>query len=636
MSHPGSHTAFIPSIEGMRALAVIVVLLFHLEALGLEGGFLGVDLFFVISGFIITRNILSDLRTSEFSLAGFYLRRFRRLFPALIVVVFATLVVGLAVVPPGELEQTAQSSIYALFSVANIHFWLQSGYFDALSDTKPLLHTWSLGVEEQFYLLWPAVLLFVRRLKTLIVLICLLIVVSMGASYVFHGASPDAVFYLMPFRVHQLMAGALLSTLILRLDGIAGEACAFVATVGFIMLVVLIVGEERFFLGAIAVSGLGAMLLLSRESRFSELVYSNSVMIWIGKRSYALYLVHWPVIVLYKYHSDFMLSSMEKVGLAAVCIILTVALHEWVEKPFRMSREDSTPIQKAALPGTVFALLATVFLAANLWGYEGIRSRINPQIEAILKARHADRLMRLQRNQSNACNVTKASEVSTYSLADCARIQPGMANALVFGDSLGDNFSQMVKGRFPNVNVLIATTSGCPPLITIRGGPGWCSRFIEFAFSEILNPELDLVVLVARWENYPNIVPKLVKTVEYLQAMDIRVLVIGPRANFDRSPHLILAMQNSPENLDEKIGKYMRVETELLNEMRSAMPHTRVFDMASIQCTPTCNVVYENKLLYNDHVHFSEAGADYFGEKFENVFDIEEFLGIGRGVRASH
>ena len=148
------------SIEGMRALAVLVVLLFHLDVPWFKGGFLGVDLFFVISGFIITRNIQFDLHAGKFTLREFYLRRFRRLFPALLVTVMATLLVSLAVLTPLEMEKTARSAIFALISLANFNFWLEAGYFDAAAHTKPLLHTWSLSVEEQFYLFWPALLVF--------------------------------------------------------------------------------------------------------------------------------------------------------------------------------------------------------------------------------------------------------------------------------------------------------------------------------------------------------------------------------------------------------------------------------------------------------------------------------------------
>jgi len=147
------HGRFIPGIEGMRALAVLVVLLFHLDISSFAGGYLGVDLFFVISGFIISRNILSDLQLGKFSLRDFYVRRFRRLLPALLITVLLTLIAGLWLLPPVELANTAESAIYAVFSLANFHFLLESGYFDAAADAKPLLHTWSLG--KLFQILAP-------------------------------------------------------------------------------------------------------------------------------------------------------------------------------------------------------------------------------------------------------------------------------------------------------------------------------------------------------------------------------------------------------------------------------------------------------------------------------------------------
>jgi peptidoglycan/LPS O-acetylase OafA/YrhL len=184
-SKPGevfAHGGFIRSIEGMRALAVLVVLLFHLDIPAFEGGYLGVDLSFVISGFIITRNILSDLHGGSFSLKEFYIRRFRRLFPALLVSVLLTLVVAILIVPPIELVNTAKSAIFAVFSLANFHFWLESGYFDGAASTKPLLHTWSLSVEEQFYLFWPALVLLLANAPRHMIVAVVLLLLSLGSA----------------------------------------------------------------------------------------------------------------------------------------------------------------------------------------------------------------------------------------------------------------------------------------------------------------------------------------------------------------------------------------------------------------------------------------------------------------------
>lgn len=231
------HGGFIPSIEGMRALAVLMVLLFHLDIYLLGGGYLGVDLFFVISGFIITRNILADQYHGRFSLREFYVRRFRRLFPALLVTVLFTLLAGAIILPPAELAATAASAVYALFSLANIHFWLGSGYFEAAAESQPLLHTWSLSVEEQFYLFWPALLLILAHTQRLLVLIVPILSASLLTGIFLQNEHPEAVFYLLPFRLPQLMAGAVIAALSLRLDGTSGNLAVLIGSAGFFIVV---------------------------------------------------------------------------------------------------------------------------------------------------------------------------------------------------------------------------------------------------------------------------------------------------------------------------------------------------------------------------------------------------------------
>lgn len=230
-----SHGRYIPSIEGMRAIAVLAVLLFHLDIRGVGGGYLGVDLFFVLSGFIISRNILGDIGRGEFSLRDFYIRRIRRLFPALCATVLITLAAALVLMPPAELAQAAKSGIFALLSLANFHFWLESGYFEAAADAKPLLHTWSLSVEEQYYLFWPALLFALGHYRLRLIVTVALLSLSLMAALTQRHLMPDAVFYQLPFRVHQLMAGALLVLLAQPLRGRAADAATLTGIAGFLL-----------------------------------------------------------------------------------------------------------------------------------------------------------------------------------------------------------------------------------------------------------------------------------------------------------------------------------------------------------------------------------------------------------------
>ncbi|MER9188286.1 acyltransferase family protein [Mesorhizobium australicum] len=210
MAMMGSQHKIRTEIEGLRAVAVLSVILFHLGVTWLPGGFLGVDVFFVISGFLITTNILRDLERDRFSFKEFYLRRFLRLFPALATTALATLVASFILLPPDEVMDLARSAVAAIFSVSNIYFWSKVGYFDTAAHLKPLLHTWSLGVEERFYLIWPATLVATLRLfgpRTALWVVGCAGIASMVAALVTVGSSPSTAFYLMPFRMFEFALG---------------------------------------------------------------------------------------------------------------------------------------------------------------------------------------------------------------------------------------------------------------------------------------------------------------------------------------------------------------------------------------------------------------------------------------------
>ena len=335
---PGSeHGGFIPSLEGMRALAVIITVLFHLGVEGAGGGYLGIDLFFVISGFIITRNILFDRQTGKFSLRRFYVRRVRRLVPALLVTILFTLFFGLVWMPPEELGKAARSAFFAVFSVANFDFWLESNYFSTEAEFKPLLNTWSLNVEEQFYLLWPALLVWLGTTSRRVACTTLLIVLSLGAAMAYRNSMAEAVFYLLPFRVYELMSGALVAILALRLSGFWGNFAVLMGFIGLLATTVIVTNDYTPALAVPVVCGLSVLLLLGRETKVAVALLANKPMQWIGARSYSIYLVHWPIFVLYKYATDFELSMLERISLFIFSVLVAMALYEFVEKPFRMT-----------------------------------------------------------------------------------------------------------------------------------------------------------------------------------------------------------------------------------------------------------------------------------------------------------
>lgn len=623
------HGGFIASIEGMRALAVLVVLLFHLDVPWFKGGFLGVDLFFVISGFIITRNIQFDLHAGKFTLREFYLRRFRRLFPALLVTVMATLLVSLAVLTPLEMEKTARSAIFALISLANFNFWLEAGYFDAAAHTKPLLHTWSLSVEEQFYLFWPALLVFLATNGRRVVLVCGLLMASLAVSVLWRNAFADAVFYLLPFRVHQLMAGALLALLSLRLRGGWGELVALLAVGGFLFS--CIISGERFTptLGAVVVTATGFTLLLVREVRVVHHLFANGLMQWLGKRSYAIYLVHWPIIVLYQIGAGAAPGALGKAALFIFSLVAAGALHELVEKPFRKRGEDVTRAQRAALPISFVGLLLALGAALAIVRMDGMANRIDPRLQQLVESVDAENQQRRQLIRFGQCNLHQMHRFEQYDGAACATPDPSRPNVLIIGDSFGADVYMMLSQSYPEIHFLQATAGACTGLSDDRFVTGQypaCLALNDYRFSKIVKQDLDLIILVSNWS--AEKIEPLRKTVMQLQGLGQRVLVFGPRIVFHNPLPRLIANANRLENVNASAQEYVTIKTQLMQQLRAGLPGVDVYDLGPNQCAPKCDLIEGQRLLYFDNTHFSALGAKRFGERMRDSFNLLDYLDV--------
>jgi len=354
-----------PDIDGLRAIAVISVLIYHLQESLLPGGFVGVDIFFVISGYLITKLIFTELSsTGTFSFKNFYLRRIRRLFPALFATLLFSLVLAYKLFSPSHLIEFAQSLIASIFSLSNFFFWNQSGYFDSDNFLKPLLHTWSLSVEEQFYLIWPALLLGLfafKRKKIIPFFIIIMGIVSLLLNvFVFSDTLTTSTwfsnqesetlfdvkstaFYWLPFRVFEFSIGAIL----VWLGSIRKQATAhLVFLIGLLMVfssLIKIDSEMAFPTTTALLPCVGAALMIASgpNHRLSWLV-SNKAMVGIGLISYSLYLIHWPLIVFYKYSVGREFESKELVYVSIYRAAVQKAKINWRDDESQVSRNLNT------------------------------------------------------------------------------------------------------------------------------------------------------------------------------------------------------------------------------------------------------------------------------------------------------
>lgn len=448
---------YVPEIDGLRAIAVLAVILFHLQVSGLAGGFVGVDVFFVISGYLITTGLQRELsQHGTVRFGHFYLRRARRLLPALYAVLLLSSLAAVVFLSHHRLPQFGASLVAAALSLSNVQFFLGSGYFDTSSDYKPLLHTWSLGVEEQFYLIWPMLmwLTWRRRWQFLAVSGAVFASSLLAAEWSVHSV-PSAAFFLVPFRMYEFAIGSVLATSVPRTEATSWRVDGSLL-LGLVLVVgaVLAFGPRTSFPGWLALLPcMGAALILwaAPASRFKPLL-NNSVMRYLGRTSYSTYLVHWPLIVMYRIAKGREhLRPREQAILFVLTIVLGHLLHRYIENRYR-GKSHSTDrrfllgllLVTLVLLGAGLAVQVESWVMARSWA----AAHISPKE---IEVRRNERFSLSQQ----ICKVKGRGH--------CDDLVAGKRNALVIGDSHAVDAYNAFVTRFPNDNLVLSDLGGCPP-----------------------------------------------------------------------------------------------------------------------------------------------------------------------------
>jgi len=340
-----------PDIDGLRAIAVLSVIGFHVAPNTIKGGFIGVDIFFVISGFLITSIILSDLSRSQFSFIDFYSRRVRRIFPALLLVMAAAYIFGWFALLAQELTQLSKHIVSGSLFISNLVLWNESGYFDNFVDRKLFLNLWSLGVEEQFYLFWPLILYAGMRFKVsfLKIIISILLISFSWNIYQTH-INASAAFYSPLTRFWELLIGAILGYFSFdkkctskvesnKSNSLRANLCSLV---GFLLITlgIFLIDKQRSFPGWWAMlPTIGAALIIwaGEKTFLNKHILGNRLSVSIGLISYPLYLWHWPLLVYGNIINSSTPSYTIRIGLIALTFCLSIATYFFIEKPIRKS-----------------------------------------------------------------------------------------------------------------------------------------------------------------------------------------------------------------------------------------------------------------------------------------------------------
>src|SRR5471030_1702713 len=648
-----SSLAYRRDIDGLRAIAVIAVVLFHFGIPGFSGGFVGVDIFFVISGFLITSIIWNQRQAGCFSFVDFWARRARRILPALFVMIIVVLAVGWFLLAPKDYEELGRSVRYQVMFVSNLLFMRQEGYFDVASDLKPLLHTWSLAVEEQFYIVFPLLLTVLSsRLKHWRLALFGVLLVSFGLSVWAVAHHPEKAFFLLPMRAWELLAGAMLSVAPRgnwRLTPMGAQIVSL-GGIGLILLAVFCYDKSTPFPGAAALlPTLGVVALIWSNGHRQTLVgglLGSRVLVGLGLISYSWYLWHWPVFVFSSYASVDEPGLFDISGLILLSLVLGYLSWRFVETPFR-ERRLLAGRRQILLAAGVGVLVLGLAGQALRWT-NGLPWRLPDQALQYAKGKEwRPELMRCLANDKTpddklCCHYgTQASTAS---------------KALVWGDSHATALIPVFNdgAQKHGVSVILASSPGCIPVEGLEFDQT-CARFNRRVEQALKPQSVGDVVLVARWSLYlygdakgdlghalrnssgryerasveQRLAEGLRATVRKLRDGGHRVWLVkeAPLQQFSPPYRLSrLAMLHRPtDDVGLAVTEHFKRQafiSQLFAQIAAANSGVTVVDPAPALCDSSglCRVELNGHSLYTDDNHLSEIGARFVAPVLEPLF----------------
>jgi peptidoglycan/LPS O-acetylase OafA/YrhL len=617
-------------IDGLRAVAVLSVLAFHIGIGRAQGGYVGVDVFFVISGYLISSIIFSEIATSRFSLASFYERRIRRIFPALFAMLAVSSVFAYVYLLPSELVDYAKSTLAATTSTSNFYFWQHSGYFDA-PTSQPMLHTWSLAVEEQFYVSFPLFLVLVRKLfpSRLRLSVVVLFLTSLILSGVLVWRNQGTAFYMPYTRAWEILLGTMLSLgMFPRLSSAWLRNVATLAGIGLITFSVLFYFRDTVFPGFSAlVPCVGSALIIGAGESGSSLV--GKVLAWrpvvfVGLISYSLYLWHWPVIVLRQmglligvsavaaHVPGLHLSSHQFDVLLEVSIAFLLAVLSWkfVEQPFR-----SGVLRLKGRPLFAFASVAMcILIGVSLWtvvagGFRGRFPAGALEIASALDGNNETQSMR-----TGSCFITTEFPFEVYKNDVCLHQDPDRKNYLLLGDSHSAMLWQALSSSLKNANVMQASTANCEPSLKPTGSVA-CRKMLTYIFQTYLPQHtIQGLLIAARWGEKD--MGALTEVITWAKQNKIPVTVFGPVPEYDGPLPRLLAYStawNEPGLASEHLVAASAPIDATMQTLDATVWHVRYISLYHEICDAGVCAQYADAAhkvpLMGDTNHLSEPGA---------------------------
>jgi peptidoglycan/LPS O-acetylase OafA/YrhL len=628
-----SNASYFSHIDSLRAIAVFTVILFHINHDYLPGGFVGVDIFFVISGFLISSQLFKSVSNNTFSIKDFYARRIKRILPAAFSVIFITVLLAQFLFLPEDAKEVADSGIWSAFSLSNVYFWKfqDTSYFAAGSYTTPLLHYWSLGVEEQFYIFWPIIVLLLLPKLNKIALITLLILTIIASATIAQFMLKDHhsfVYYMLPTRAGELLVGALLAALLhfnLIKKPKDSNPLFIVAIIGIVASCLFITSDMIFpgwlYLAPTVFAALFIWSGFNQRSSTAQLL-SASPILWLGKVSYSAYLVHWPLLAFYRY--GYGEPTPFTSALLFICILLLSWLNwKYVEERFRYVNFSfrQLTIQQFILPSLAIILISGFVIYTNGFGARSDNYKI--------KLAELKNEAQTTNTYDYICQYWKIEE-KHFSIDECVIGGNNKTDVLLWGDSNAAHYVGLLGSiatkqgwSFRNVS-----HASCPPIFTnvepfVKVDKyDDCKSSIDLVKSKL--NQYQTIIISAAYDSYarnsPSFMDSFEQTVGTLAESDHQVIIIGKAPvynNFDR--HCLAKSITYPWKRCSELEQLNKLEIDAINarllKFAQTLTNVKYIDFNAALCEGGCSPYKNEKPIYFDPSHIEIQSSWQLGKQ---------------------
>jgi len=633
-----------PEIDGLRAIAVLGVILFHAGYDFIRGGYLGVDVFFVISGYLITSILLNDLQKNTFSLKKFYLRRIRRIAPALLFTLFLTTLIFSIILNPIELANYFKSLFATVIFIPNIYFWKNTGYFDTSSELNPLIHMWSLGVEEQFYIIFPIILLYSFKLiknNTRNFLLVLTILSLLFSIFLF-SSDPSGSFYLPYLRAWELLVGSICAFVLQNTNKQSIFRNKYSSIFGFVLIffTFVILAQTNLlnvYLSVLAVIGT-SLIILNDEYNISTRFLNLKIIVLIGKISFSAYLIHQPFFVLNRYIQKSYNLYLSEILIIFFTLIIAYLSWKFIENPFRYSKKISNKLVVNTYSLITIFIIVISYIGINNDGFAKIKMN---NLQRDISSTAIGSPFR-DKCHTSGSNYLSPSNACNYGL--------GNKRITVFGDSHVVPIAYALS-KFENYNIKHLSFSGCPPAFDrssknkIKNG---CLDWSYESINHINNDTSTDVVVIAyrlhsalfginRYRNYPNLPDEIGEDERDARWLSL-IKIINSFLDKNKDVVLLLPPPELPFDINQLISVYSEGDiygvTRDWWDKRSDYVKSKIYEISNkvkiidpvndFCDAENCYAVKNSVSLYWDDNHLSQHGASIIAK--EIITSLESTL----------